>query len=223
MSPLPDNALFQAAVLALQEATDDALLLGTGYVRITAIQVQDGITFDIERADPLTIRVHPPAPRTAPEIEDERPPRRHRDLVDCRLARGLISPDTLAQDTGAPCGCEEPDPRVSFRADMQGGRTVRAYISRNEAPRYEPRVLEGGASCFVPIRIMGEHIDTFERDLAILPRVGELITYHPDGDPSENSWTGVVIGIQHVLTLSKVDCEGFRYPIQTAHITLVRS
>jgi hypothetical protein len=32
-----------------------------------------------------------------------------------------------------------------------------------------------------------------------LPRVGELVTVHPNIEPDEDSWTGEVTGVQHVF------------------------
>jgi hypothetical protein len=71
------EALMQSAVTALEAATLDAELTGTGWVRITAVRIHDGVTFDIERYDPTRVAtVHDTLEvKTAPEIEDERPVR----------------------------------------------------------------------------------------------------------------------------------------------------
>jgi hypothetical protein len=48
----------------------------------------------------------------------------HRDRVDGLLARGLISPGTLAQDSGTPCDCVEcrPSTTASSAAPSSGDR-----------------------------------------------------------------------------------------------------
>ncbi len=75
--------LYIAAVAALKGATEDADTTGTGYVRITAVRVHDGIHYDIVRLDPETVyeRTDEPVPplrskQGAPELQDARPIRK---------------------------------------------------------------------------------------------------------------------------------------------------
>lgn len=46
---------------------------------------------------------------------------------------------------------------------------------------------------------VGELVERIECALPFIPRQGELITVHPGKEPSEESWTGKVTGIQHVI------------------------
>jgi hypothetical protein len=77
---------------------------------------------------------------------------------------------------------------------------VRVFISFYERP---PRtfVSDGmGGGNYKTNGVLGDFIEQVERELSILPRVGELITYHPDSTAiGTDSITGRVTGIQHVL------------------------
>jgi hypothetical protein len=47
---------------------------------------------------------------------------------------------------------------------------------------------------------VGDLIETVHYSADFLPRVGNIITVHPEGEPSEKSWTAKVTGVQHVFT-----------------------
>jgi hypothetical protein len=61
----------------------------------------------------------------------------HRDKVDGLLARGLISFDTLAQDSGTPCDCPE-----CIAADRASARYVGTSTSPHDFEPLKPTVSE---------------------------------------------------------------------------------
>jgi hypothetical protein len=65
---------------------------------------------------------------------------------------------------------------------------------------------------------VGELIETITIEASTVPRVGELLTFHPDNLPTENSWTGEVAGVQHVIAQRPV-FNYFVYP-QTVCVTV---
>lgn len=63
-------ALAQEALAALESATLDADLGGTGYVRITCLYDESGKKITVERLDPMTVMVeveHEPGDRAVAE------------------------------------------------------------------------------------------------------------------------------------------------------------
>lgn len=51
--------------------------------------------------------------------------------------------------------------------------------------------------------VVGDLIESEVWGMDFLPRPGDLLTVHPDEEPSVRSWTGRVTGVQHVLRIRR--------------------
>lgn len=89
---------------------------------------------------------------------------------------------------------------------------IRLYIARHKT-----RVIRRDIKPTSTLAV-GELIENFVIEATTVPRVGELLTYHPDNLPTENSWTGEVAGVQHVIT-QRPEHNYFVYP-QTVCVTV---
>jgi hypothetical protein len=74
---------------------------------------------------------------------------------------------------------------------------VRVVVSRHER-----KLLVRDGSMIASV---GEHIDNVQLDLEACPRAGELLTVHPTGEPSDESWTVQITGVQHVAGVTADD------------------